>query len=499
MEPPAPPQPPTSQPTRTILTIALTVAVLGYLWMLRQHTSPFAGGSDSSGYLNSAALVRAGKLFAPVRALPGHAADEFGPHVLKPLGFNPGPAAGLMVPTYPIGLPLHLAALSPVAGLDWATLPLNMITALAAGGLMYALARQLRLSVPLALGGAALLLVSPQFLFSATQPMSDLLSLVWSLATLSAALRARENRRWALATGFALSVAVLIRPTNLLLLGPVALAFGKNGPRYLWAALGGLPGALLLAYYNQRVNGSFLATGYGAVGALFSREFFAANVPHFARWIPGLLSPLAVAALGVPFVPELRERTTAVLALWVALLTGFYACYFHSGEAWWYLRFILPAFPAILLLALAVAQSAAARTRQPGAWLAALLAGALAWECAMNQRLDIFQYKSAESTYPEAASWAREHLPHDAVIASMQVSGAFYYYTDFLIVRWDYVDATNMAPLLRALRESHRPLYAVLYDHEQAEARQRLPGTWTKLTRIRHATIWRVEPAPDSP
>ena len=58
-----------------------------------------------------------------------------------------------------------------------------------------------------------------------------------------------------------------------------------------------------------------------------------------------------VAALATPWVPVARRRELAVLGLWAALLIGFYAFYFHSGESWWYLRFILPAFPALLLAA----------------------------------------------------------------------------------------------------------------------------------------------------
>ena len=45
-----------------------------------------------------------------------------------------------------------------------------------------------------------------------------------------------------------------------------------------------------------------------------------------------------------------------MLGLWAGLLTGLYAFYFHSGETWWYLRFILPAFPVLILAALVVLQ-----------------------------------------------------------------------------------------------------------------------------------------------
>ena len=370
MDQPTPDLHPTLRCTKVRVVILLALAVIGYAWMLRHYTSPFAGGSDSSGYLNSAALLRDGRLVAPVRVVPGHTAEEFGTRTHQPLGFNVREGSEVMVPTYPIGLPLHLLAFAPFVGLDWAAIPLNLVTALAGGFLFYVFGRRLGLSEALAGGGAALLLASPLYLFAAFQPLSDLLALVWSTLALLLALRAREGKFWALACGAAVAVAVLVRPTNLLLVGPVALALGLDWRRYLWVGLGGLPGALLVVGYNRQVYGSPFATGYGSIAPDFGFRYVWPNVWYFARWIPGLSSPLVVAALAAPFVSALRRREAAVLASWAVLLIAFYAFYVYAGEGWWYLRFILPAFPALLLLALvtlqAVTGDAAARVERSG-------------------------------------------------------------------------------------------------------------------------------------
>jgi 4-amino-4-deoxy-L-arabinose transferase-like glycosyltransferase len=492
MESPPAPAPSSSRflRPRVLLVVAFVVS---YAWFLRLHTAPFAGGSDSSGYLNAAALLLEGRLSSVKPALPGHAPGDFAVGAHQPLGFLTRAGTDEMAPSYPVGLPLHLAAFSWIAGLDWATIPLNICAVLASAGLFHLLARRLDLSPNLALSGVAALLFCPMFLFAALQPMSDLVALMWSLAALYAALRARENWRWGVACGLAVAWAVLIRPTNLLVVIPVAVALGLDWRAYLWVGLGGLPGAVSLGAYDRMIYGSVFATGYGDVWSAFSREFAAHNIVFFARWIPGLLTPVVLLALLAPFRATLRRREIAVLAAWAVTLIGFYAFYYHSGETWWYLRFILPAFPALILIALAVLQSFPTRpmTRKIGG--AILLAGALIWETVLTNRFALMEIKSGEATYYDASIWGRTHLPADAAVICMQVSGALYYYTDFLLLRWDQIDPSKVPPLIATLREGHRPVYAILYDFEEADAKERMGGQWKKITKIRNATIWQVE------
>ncbi len=488
------PAPSHLSPRFSRLQVLLVVGfVIGYAWFLRLHTAPYAGGSDSSGYLNAAHLLLEGRLSSVKPALPGHTPSDFAIGAHQPLGFLTRAGTDEMAPSYPVGLPLHLAVFSWIAGLDWATIPLNMCAALASGGLFYLLARRLDLPASLALGGAAALLLCPMFLFAALQPMSDLLALMWSLAALYAALRAREGWRWGVLCGLAVAWAVLVRPTNLLVVVPVAVALGLNWRAYLWVGLGGLPGAILLGAYDRMIYGSVLATGYGDVWSAFSREYAAHNIVFFAWWIPGLLTPVVLLALLAPFRAGVRRREIAALATWAVMLIGFYAFYYHSGETWWYLRFILPAFPALLLIALAVLHSfpAGDSTRKIGG--SCLLAAVLIWEVVLTNRFALLEIKSGEATYYDASIWSRTHLPANAAVICMQVSGALYYYTDFLLLRWDQIDPSKVPPLIAALREGHRPVYAILYEFEEADARARLGGQWKKITKIRNATMWQVE------
>jgi hypothetical protein len=480
--------------------VLLAAVVIAYALFLARYISPHASGSDSSGYLNSARMLDHGIFLAPVRVLPGHTVTEFGGLALQPLGFYIEPDGNRMAPTYPIGLPLHLLVAAKIAGWHNAVIAVNLLTALASGGLLWALARYLGLPSFWAGTGVVLLWLCPLFLFCAVAPMSDLLALGWSLATLYGAVRVREHWRWALASGAALGLAVLVRPTNILLAVPVLVALGLRWRLYPVVALGALPGIAAFATYNWLISGSPLRTGYGDVSYLFSRAYLAHNLAHIVHWVPLLLTPLIIFTLAAPFLKAVRQRGYAVLAVWFVTLTGFYAFYYHTGETWWYLRFILPAFPALIMGALAglaaATQSLRLRTGPAAAVGAALVVFAAGWDFRQTRQLNLLAYKAEQQTDPDVAQWTRKNLPADAAIFCMQVSGAFYYYTNFLLIRWDMVDQDRLPRLFAALGREKRPVYAVLYEFERQRALDRMGGQWRELATVGNATVWKLLPAP---
>ncbi|MFM9032449.1 MAG: hypothetical protein ACKOTF_17600, partial [Opitutaceae bacterium] len=115
------PNPPSGRARARWWLLAGFAALALYTAFLGRHAAVVAGGADSSGYLNSARLLLEGRLQAALRAPSelGPAASLDAMHFL-PQGFFPSRERGLLNPTYPTGLPLHLAAahatLGPRAG-----------------------------------------------------------------------------------------------------------------------------------------------------------------------------------------------------------------------------------------------------------------------------------------------------------------------------------------------------------------------------------------------
>ena len=489
--------PPFPNVLRKIAYALVVAAIAAYVLLLTQCTGAHAGGSDSSGYLNNARLISEGRVLEEQRAIPGLPPEMLSEFTYVPLGFRPM-GNGSMVPTYPIGLPILFAGSSFLAG--WTIGPyLTLILHAVAGlTLVFILARQIGLPVHFA-GLATLMLgLSPLYLFSSCQALSDMPAMVWATASvvLVIAAQKRAGAAWPVATGAVFAMAVLIRPSNFLAIAPLAVALGLDWRRWALFALGGLPGAIVLGFYNWSAYGEVLASGYQGIPGLLQGEVVCKTVFHYVIWVPVLLSPVAALVLGLPWTPTGSVRNKVLLLAWILAICGFYAFYYFTHEVWWSLRFVLPAFPAIVIGAVLVLRHLAARiTAGPPRWVLGVLlaAGVVVWLLPWAKSLYAFKIGREEAVYYEVVQRAREILPKDAVIVAMQGSGSLLFYSDFTFVRWDVMNATDAARLDAALAESGRPLYAILWEYEADQVAARLPGEWTRVEQVRHAWIWKRE------
>jgi hypothetical protein len=497
--PPAHPWPGSAALSRFRWAIWLPLLAFAlYGLMLMRYSAAYAAGADSSGYMNNARLLDRGKLIAPMRQVPGVNPETITSFAYVPLGFIPRPDRISMVPTYPMGLPLMILAVAHVAGWDLAPTLTIVLHALFGLWLVYLLGREFGLETGWAWFGSMLLAASPLYILMSLQLMSDVPALAWVTAAILCAWKSRERPGWALVAGVVVSLAVLDRPTNLLTLVPISIALGLGVRRWLLLIAGGLPGAIFLGAVNRSAYGHALTTGYGGVGWLFSATYVPATLLHYAKWLPALFTPLVVLSLGLPVLRRRQPRLCALLAAWPAAFLGFYLFYYCTRETWWYLRFILPAAPALLVAALLVARELTHRCHlAPRAWWLALAAVPLAVSgFCWFRHFELADINAGERTYIESASWLETHLPAGAVIASMQTSGALFYYTKFTVFRWDTISPSEFAQLAAACAAAGRPVYALLYSFEigeQGAFRKHLTGHWTRVASVRDTSIWHYD------
>ncbi len=478
-------------------------ALAAYAIWLAPRFSPFAGGADSSGYLNSARLLAAGELAAEPRipAEFGPAEREIRQH-FQPHGFVPFDGNPRLSPTYPVGLPLHLALAGRLFGWDAAPVVVGLATALGALLLLYAVGREFGLPPALAVAGSAILAVYPVFLFMALQPLSDTPATTWCLAAVWAALRARRQRAWALAVGAALAVAVLVRATNLLLLPALVVLLGADLRRLGLAVLGGLPGAAWLGWYQHALYGSALRSGYVDITEAFGWRHGGPTALHFAGWLAVLLpAALLVLPAWAARAGAGRSRERAALAAWFAPFFLFYIFYSISHEVWWNLRFVLPGTPALIIAGLLGAEAlAAARPGRAAArWRNGAAVVLVAWATAQGaywtQRFHLLLTKSYEQAYADTAAAARrEFAPGTLVVAGLH-SGALRFYTDLPLLRWEFVRPEQFARFVARATAAGRPVGAILHRVEEGDALQRnCPGRWVRVTTVRDFTLWRLAP-----
>jgi hypothetical protein len=189
--------------------------------------------------------------------------------------------------------------------------------------------------------------------------------------------------------------------------------------------------------------------------------------------------------------------------VWALVFPAFYAFYGHTHKGWWWLRFLLPAFPPLIVAALLVARALAARFQFPRRswWGVAAAAGIIAYGVVWTHHLTAHHAGFSEQVYPRTAEWLEQNVPADAVVASMQTSGALLYSTRFTFFRWDMIAPADFARIAETCTAAGRPVYAVLFPYEIEDKNwaafdKHLTGRWVQIGAVRHVSIWRYAPLP---
>jgi hypothetical protein len=479
--------------------IGLGALLLGYAVLLFILIGAVPGGSDNSGYFNEARLIARGELHAPMRTLAGIPAAEM-PFLYVPLGFKPAAdGSDRLVPTYPPGLPLLLIPAAAVAGWNHAGDALLLIHSLAGLALVFALGRICGLPESWALAGSAVLAASPLYLFTSLQALSDVPATVWAAAAVIAAFKSRGHSGWALASGLCISVSFLIRPNNFLIGIPILIVVGMSPRRVLLVVLGSLPGIAAWMAINRLAYGAPMQSGYGAIGNEFHTALISGTLGYYVRWLPLLLSPIVFVAPAIVALYRLSPRISAVLASWAIAYLAFFSAYRWTHEQWWFLRFLLPAAPALIVAGLVVSHywlsifkerySETVRRILPLFLLAAAISvevrqsGPFREACAIGH---------GERKYGRVSAWLNAHVPADSAIVMSQASGALFYFTHFTLLRYEDMNPSISRRVASTLQSEHRSLFAVLFPFE-SERLKNLPGKWVRVVSVDDVSIWRCD------
>ena len=468
-----------------------------------------AAGSDAYGYVSQVDLWLRGDL---------HIDQSFGASVpwplarwtFMPLGYRPEPDGYRIVPQYSPGLPLLMAAFKLIAGqcaIFWVVPVCGALLVFATYAIGWRLERPI-----VGLAAAWLVATSPTQLFMLMAPMSDVpAAAAWAVAVACALGR---TPRSAFAAGVAAAAAILIRPNIAPLAGVIFLwllwpAFakasaGKRDPawRALCFAIPAAAGAVAVGVINARLYGSPLVSGYDMTDA-YLLSYVLPNARRYLWWLFSAETPFAIAgfaSLAIPLARIWRTRESRE-ALW--LLAGIAAAVWISyllyvpWDAWWYLRFLLPAWP---MMAIGTASLAAAlyRARPAVARPAAIVVLALIGVSGLSQAVqrDTFSVAAGEAKYVEVARTVEALTAPDDVIIAAQHSGSVRYYAGRLTLRWDVGDPAWLDRTVDWLAaHGHHP-YFVLEPQEIDELRARVGPVnasarldWTPMVSFRGGAV----------
>lgn len=466
------------EPALAGLAVVLSLAI-GLIWGTR-----IAGGPDASAYVSHAALLARGELTttAPVWARDAPWAEAVS--TAAPSGYAEGARPGRLAPTVSPGLPLLMALAQMIAGggavfyvvpflgavLVWATWRLGRDIG---GGWTGAAA-------------AWLVAISPAFLVMLVQPMSDVpAAAFWALSLLAA------WRGHPLASGLAAAMAVLIRPNIVpLALVPALLVVAhQRGGRLTRVATfvaAVFPACLVIAALNAFYRGSPLQSGYGSLGELYSLSRVGSNLERYASWFFASQTPVPLLGLLAPAVlnGSGRGRILLVTTMFPIALVAFYLPYFVFGiDDWPYLRFLLPAYPPLMIGLAIVAGAAAHRIRVAWARAAAVvtIVAAVAvhgWKFAAAG--GVFAISDADTRYVRTAEYVKR-LPPRSIAVSRLHSGPIHFYTGRDVLQFERLSPHQVETAVFHLRDAGYQLYLVGDGLEVEMFRRMTNGTRTGM------------------
>ncbi len=153
--------------------------------------------------------------------------------------------------------------------------------------------------------------------------------------------------------------------------------------------------------------------------------------------------------------------------------------FYQPFDVWWYLRFLLPMWPVMMVLTAAALDGLARRWWPSRAALAAAVAVAIVASqgVATAASRGTFDLGASERRYVDIARFVAGYTEPDAVILAMQHSGSLRLYAGRLTLRYDVLDPEWLDRAVAYLQSIGRKPYFVLDGFEVEAFRTRFGRT----------------------
>jgi hypothetical protein len=487
------------KPWHAVAALAALTAVTGLI-----GNSGTASGADSYGYVSQADLWLHGRLKIAV-PVASQVPWPDGLWTFAPLGYRPAAHGEFIVPAYAPGLPMLMAAAKLIAGhraMFWIVPLLGALLV----AMSFMIGRRLE-SDGIGVAAAWLVATSPVLLYMLMLPMSDVpVAAFWAIATWCALAGSPLS---AVGAGLSASMAVLIRPNLVPLAGVFALWLGwrdlrgRRGRRRFARTLGFLiavvPGCAAVALLNAALYGSPVSSGYGSLRDIYSLANFPVNVVRYGGWLIDTHTVVGLAGLVAVFLPwRWLQRSSRVrpgaglLALIVGVVIVSYCLYMPFNE-WLYLRFLLPAWPAIFVATTRlVARGLENRwVRAKGLWVVAVVVLGVHGLLEARARA-VYAMGVDERRYAAVAEIVRTRTEPSSIVFAMQHSGSLRYYGARTTIRYDFLDKDWLDRSVDFLRRQGLHPYILLDGWERAEFQRRFSAT-SRLGRLEMPPVFIIQ------
>jgi hypothetical protein len=444
------------------------------------HWGTFAvGGSDSYCYVYQAERWASLRLQVPeplALEAPWPDADV----TFAPTGHLPSRTVpGAIVPICPAGLSIVMAPFLVLGGVNAIFFVVPLFGALLVWSTF---AAGSRFGARVGLASAAAVACSPIVLFQLVQPMSDVpAAALWMLAVAAAT---GTKTRDPIIAGLASAAAILMRPNLVPLAAPIGLFLLLRSER-TWVdrfraaatyAVTAAIGPIAVAAIQQAFYGSPFASGYGSLETLFSVDHIVPNAVRYFSWMSDAHTPVWLLAAAAPIL--LPGRLTA---FFISMVVVNIACYLPYAvfEDWWYLRFLLPTIPLVLILLVGCIDSICRRIRPPIATPVVTAAALVLVVVSVREarQREAFRLYRLEARYERAGAYVGSRLPPNAVVITRWESGSVRFYGRRRTLVWDSLDPAWLDRAVGFLRARGLEPYFLFESGEEQLFRRRFAGS----------------------
>jgi hypothetical protein len=258
--------------------------------------------------------------------------------------------------------------------------------------------------------------------------------------------------------------------------------------RTIWFSVAVAAGCVAVAAVNNHLYGSPLRSGYEPLDALYALANAGPNLDRYPRWLMQSETPFICLALAAPLfvrqrsnlrhVRMLAGRDVALLCAFAATVCVSYLFYRPFGrDEWTYLRFLLPAYPALLVLAVSVTieslRRVTARETMARAAAAVLCLTLAAWMARESIQRGALTARVVEQRYVDVGRFVDAMLPTNSIFIAKLHAGSIRYYSHRLTMNYEWLEQRWLDEAVKELTARGYHPFIALEEDEEAPFRDR--------------------------
>jgi hypothetical protein len=416
-------------------------------FLFSAYRQRYVGACDWYSYYQQSVLLRSGQLYLESELDPGVFPS------IAPLGYYT--RSGKIVAQFPPGYPVLMALFGFLNLESYVNPLLGMLSFF----LIFLIIKEFT-NQATALMFSILWVLFPLTVWGSTHMMSDLPACFFLLLCYYLIMKGKIPL-----AGLLFGFSLLVRPSNAIFALVLLPLLIKKKKLFKFGFYAAVTGSIMLIY-NWHIHGAPWKYAFFDTASLFSGSIFFSNVLYYLKGILTQFTPVLLFLALYALWKRRKDVNVYFHGIWIFSFVIFYSFIIFSGhDAWWENRYILPAYPALFILAALGVKEITEHTAKkwqkavpfikPGMIVVTMVLAA--YFLYFESKTLLFTKDKAEVFYHYAVKVAN-HVPPDSFVGSFETSGPLRLYGN--LESFNILHDNSIKLINRMLRKK-RPVYLV--------------------------------------